>query len=350
MSPEPPSVLFVCKSNAGKSQMAEALMRQLVGDAVSAHSAGTAPKQQVNAESAAALEEVGADMASALPKPVDAELMRTADRVIVLGAEAQPAPVPDMRTAIERWEIAEPSTQGIAGMPRMRLIRDEITENVARLAMELTGQVPGNAAVYRGIEDDLTELYQGVVVEREVVAAVRAAHAALIPSTRLTEFLPIRVERFAKELIAARAAAEGRRISVHPKLLFVCVHNAGRSQIAAALAHHLSGGRVNVRSAGSSPMAEVDPMVLQVLRERGIQVADVYPKPLNDDVLRAADVVVTMGCGDACPVLPGKRYEDWDVEDPVGADLQKVRRVVDDIQHRITDLLAAVLDRDLEDA
>ena len=129
-------------------------------------------------------------------------------------------------------------------------------------------------------------------------------------------YLPILVARHAKEQLTSAAQAEGRIAKTVPELLFVCVHNAGRSQMAAALAEHLSARRVHVRSAGSAPAGEVNPVVIQVLAERGITLAVPYPKPLSDNVVRAADVIITMGCGDACPIFPGKRYEDWAVRRP----------------------------------
>lgn len=144
MSTSAPVVLFICKSNAGKSQMAEALLRQVVGAAVEIHSAGTDPKTDVNEQSARAVHEVGADMSTATPKGVDPDLLRNADRVIVLGREAQVAPVEGMRATIETWETDEPSTRGIEGEERMRLVRDDIADRVAVLAMELTGQETGH--------------------------------------------------------------------------------------------------------------------------------------------------------------------------------------------------------------
>ena len=106
-----------------------------------------------------------------------------------------------------------------------------------------------------------------------------------------------------------------------PEVLFVCVHNAGRSQMAAALLHHVAGGRVAVRSAGSEPADRINPRVVAAMEEIGLDVSREHPKPLTGDAVRAADVVITMGCGDACPIYPGKRYEDWELEDPAGADL-----------------------------
>jgi protein-tyrosine-phosphatase len=125
-----------------------------------------------------------------------------------------------------------------------------------------------------------------------------------------------------------------------PEVLFVCVHNAGRSQMAAALLNRLGGNRVRVRSAGSEPARSLNPTVVEAMREVGIDMSREFPKPLSDGAVRAADAVITMGCGDSCPIYPGKRYEDWDLEDPAGKDLGTVRRIRDEIEVRVTRLLA----------
>ena len=125
-----------------------------------------------------------------------------------------------------------------------------------------------------------------------------------------------------------------------PEVLFVCVHNAGRSQMAAGLTHLRSEGRILVRSAGTDPADAINPVVVEAMAEIGIDLGDELPKPLGDEVVRVADVVVTMGCGDACPIYPGKRYEDWEVDDPADADLEGVRRIRDDIGNRVRTLLA----------
>jgi arsenate reductase len=125
-----------------------------------------------------------------------------------------------------------------------------------------------------------------------------------------------------------------------PSVLFACVHNSGRSVAAQALARHHAGGRVDVRSAGSEPRADVNPVVARVLAERGLAVDDHVPTLLDRDLVEGSDVVVTMGCGETCPVFPGKRYEDWPVDDPAGQDLETVRRIVDDVDTRVRRLLA----------
>lgn len=124
-----------------------------------------------------------------------------------------------------------------------------------------------------------------------------------------------------------------------PEVLFVCVHNAGRSQMAAALTARLSGGRVNVRSAGSEPAGQINPAVVQAMEEIGLDLSQEFPKPLSDEFVRAADVVITMGCGDACPIFPGKRYLDWELDDPAGQDLAAVRTIREDIRARVEGLL-----------
>jgi protein-tyrosine-phosphatase len=128
-------------------------------------------------------------------------------------------------------------------------------------------------------------------------------------------------------------------MSDRPEVLFVCVHNAGRSQMAAALLHHHAAGSVTVRSAGSAPADTVNPAVVQVMAEIGLDIAREFPKPLTDEGVRAADVVITMGCGDACPVYPGKRYLNWELDDPAGKTIEQVRPIRDDIDRRVTQLL-----------
>lgn len=132
-----------------------------------------------------------------------------------------------------------------------------------------------------------------------------------------------------------------------PSVLFACVHNSGRSVAAQVLARHHAGDAVRVRSAGSEPGAGVNPVVAQVLAERGLPVGDHVPVKLDRGLVEAADVVITMGCGETCPIFPGKRYEDWPVDDPAGADASTVRRIVDDIDHRVRALLAELQSRAL---
>jgi protein-tyrosine-phosphatase len=130
-----------------------------------------------------------------------------------------------------------------------------------------------------------------------------------------------------------------------PEVLFVCTHNAGRSQMAAALLDHQAAGRVRVTSAGSQPADQLNPAVVQAMAEIGLDLSHEFPKPLTTDKVRAADVVITMGCGDTCPIFPGKRYEDWDLPDPAGLDLAAVRPIRDEIDRRVQQLLADLVER-----
>jgi arsenate reductase len=132
-------------------------------------------------------------------------------------------------------------------------------------------------------------------------------------------------------------------VSEKPTVLFVCVHNAGRSQMAAGYARALSGGGVDVLSAGSEPKESINPVAVEAMAEEGIDIANNVPKILTVDAVKESDVVITMGCGDTCPIFPGKRYEDWELEDPAGKDLETVRRVRDDIRGRVEALLAEIL-------
>ena len=128
-----------------------------------------------------------------------------------------------------------------------------------------------------------------------------------------------------------------------PEVLFVCVHNAGRSQMAAALLERYAAGRVHIRSAGSEPASSLNPRVVEAMGEIGLDISEEFPKPLTDDYVQAADVVITMGCGDTCPIYPGKRYEDWELDDPAGQDLDTVRRIRDEIDVRIKKLVGELV-------
>jgi arsenate reductase (thioredoxin) len=187
----------------------------------------------------------------------------------------------------------------------------------------------------------LTEEFAGVfspeTIERYVEESLNDLHGA-----RFEDFVPLFVHRFARERLRALGQVEGTIAKDVPEVLFVCVQNAGRSQMAAALLDHYAEGRVHVRSAGSAPSDQINPTVVQAMREIGIDISKEFPKPMTDEVVRAADAVVTMGCGDACPIYPGKRYEDWEVGDPVDEDIEGVRRIRDEIGDRVKALLDEV--------
>ena len=150
-------------------------------------------------------------------------------------------------------------------------------------------------------------------------------------------------EQFDSSLPSTSEDAVGNPAPPRPQVLFVCVHNAGRSQMAAALVALRSGGRLDVRSAGSDPGDEIHPVVSEVMAEVGVDMSEARPKALTDDLVRDADVVITMGCGDACPLYPGKRYEDWEFEDPSGKSVETVRRIRDEIDRKVRTLTRELL-------
>ena len=131
--------------------------------------------------------------------------------------------------------------------------------------------------------------------------------------------------------------------SDYPSVVFLCVHNAGRSQMAAGWLQRLAGDRIEVFSGGSDPASEVNPAAIQAMAEVGINIANEYPKPWTHEVIQAADMIVTMGCGDSCPIFPGKRYEDWELTDPLGKPVEEVRAIRDEIKQRVETLLAELV-------
>ena len=194
------------------------------------------------------------------------------------------------------------------------------------------------AHLEKGLErlrDEFAGTFSAETVERFMAESLQA-----LGGVRVKDFVPLFVHRFARERLRALGQVEGTIAKTVPEVLFVCVQNAGRSQMAAALLDHDAEGRVHVRSAGSAPADQINPDVVAVMAELGIDVGKEFPKPMTDEVVQAADAVITMGCGDACPIYPGKRYEDWEVEDPADTDLDGVRRIRDDISARVRLLLA----------
>jgi arsenate reductase len=181
----------------------------------------------------------------------------------------------------------------------------------------------------------LAERYAGIFSPETVERYVFESYATLSRTARIRTYLAATAGHFADDRLRALAQSQGKIDKPVAQVLFVCVHNIGRSQIAAALLAHHAGNGVEVRSAGSLPGADVHPLVVEALKERGIDLTGAYPKPLTDDVVRAADYVITMGCGDACPVYPGKRYLDWGIADPSQETLEGVREIVEAIDTRV---------------
>ncbi|UKA56651.1 arsenate reductase ArsC (plasmid) [Arthrobacter sp. FW305-BF8] len=196
-----------------------------------------------------------------------------------------------------------------------------------------------NTEVLHRISARLGERFAGIFAAETVERYVFESYTALARTAKITTYLPATTEHFASDRLAALAKSKGAIASEVPEVLFVCVQNAGRSQMAAALLTVEAKGRIHVRSAGSLPAAELDPAVVAVMTEMGLDLSQKYPKPLTDDVVRASDVVITMGCGDSCPIYPGKRYEDWDLPDPADQPLATVREIRDQIHDRVKTLV-----------
>ena len=191
------------------------------------------------------------------------------------------------------------------------------------------------AQVTEGLVDEFNGIFSRETIERYITESVD-----LLGESRINVFVPVLAHRFARERLRALGQTDGAIAKEQPEILFVCVQNAGRSQMAAGLVRLRSGDRIHVRSAGSAPGDDVNPVVVQAMEELGVDMGEAFPKPLTDEVVRAADVVITMGCGDACPIYPGKRYLDWRLADPAGRSPEQIRPIRDEIAARVQVLLA----------
>ncbi|WP_174257581.1 three-helix bundle dimerization domain-containing protein [Phytoactinopolyspora alkaliphila] len=185
----------------------------------------------------------------------------------------------------------------------------------------------------------LADEFHGVLAEETIRSFLDASFDHFSEDARIPDYLPLVAERFARQRLKALLRVEGQHDDGVPVVLFLCVHNAGRSQMAMGFFEHLAGGRAAAWSGGSEPGTEVNPAAVEAMAERGIDISREFPKPWTDEIVRAADVVITMGCGDSCPVFPGKRYEDWTLEDPAGQGIAAVRPIRDEIERRVRALL-----------
>lgn len=188
----------------------------------------------------------------------------------------------------------------------------------------------------------LATRYEGIFTPEMVERYVFESYTALGRTAKIRTYLAATAGHFADSRLRALAQSMGRIEHDRPQVLFVCVQNAGRSQLAAALLRKLAGDGVEVRSAGSLPAQEIHPETRRLLDELGLDAADAYPKPLTDDVVRAADYVITMGCGDTCPIYPGKTYLDWNVEDPEGKIEAGTHQVLADLETKVNRLWAEI--------
>lgn len=194
--------------------------------------------------------------------------------------------------------------------------------------------------VLRATAEVLQREFDGIFDQAMVESFLLASYDTFVSRRTRSAPLPALAERFARERLWALAKAEGASSDDRPVVLFLCTHNAGRSQMAMGFFQAMAQGRAIAWSGGSEPGSEVNPVAVEAMAEVGIDITGEFPKPWTDEVVRAADVVVTMGCGDACPVFPGKRYEDWSLADPHGQGLDDVRAIRDEVRGRVAGLLA----------
>ena len=194
----------------------------------------------------------------------------------------------------------------------------------------------------RQVVSRLAPAYEGTLGTETVERFVVDSLEQLMPRATVATYLPVLAEKFAKDRLRALLRLEASADEAIPGVLVLCVHTAGRSQMAAGWLRHLAGDRMDVWSGGSEPTSTINPAAVEAMAEVGIDIAQEFPKPWTDEIVRAADVVVTMGCGDACPLYPGKRYEDWELADPAGEDVEFVRVVRDDIRERVLALMASL--------
>jgi protein-tyrosine-phosphatase len=211
--------------------------------------------------------------------------------------------------------------------------------------------VPGQRGADHAADDvvlrltqDLADRHRGVLTRAEVEDAVRASYAELATRARVTAYLPVLTRHRAQERLGELARQRHASARPVPKVVFVCRHNEGRSQLAAALLDHHAKGRVDVRSTGTEPTGRLNPVAVQSLAELGVALSEPYPEPPSDELIRVADVVVNIGAASARPDIPGARFLDWDLPDPAGRPLEEVRVLRDELDRRIRSLLSELTD------
>ena len=185
--------------------------------------------------------------------------------------------------------------------------------------------------------------FDGIFGAETIERFLHSSYDQFAGRATVSKFLPLMAERFARQRLRALAKIEGLHDDGKPTVLFLCTHNSGRSQMALGFFQRLTGDAAIAWSGGSEPGTEVNPIAIAAMAERGIDIGGEFPKPWTDETVRAADVVITMGCGDACPIFPGKRYEDWKLDDPAGQGIESVRPIRDDIRVRVQTLLTELL-------
>lgn len=196
--------------------------------------------------------------------------------------------------------------------------------------------------VLRNAASRLQDQFDGTFNQETIERFLYSSYNEFATRATVIKWLPLLAEKFARQRLTALARVEGKSDDTRPTVLFLCVHNAGRSQMAMGWFKEMAGDRAVAWSGGSEPSSQVNAAAIEAMAEVGIDITQEYPKPWTDEIVRAADAVITMGCGDACPIFPGKRYEDWVLEDPQGLDVASVRPIRDDIKGRVAELLTSL--------
>ena len=356
----PGQILFVCTHNSARSQFAAALWHELTGNL--ADSAGSEPSSRAHPVAVTAAAEFGVDLSGARPKGYDA-VSRTPDLVVSVCDRAREAGWPFDAPSIH-WSVPDPVRAGTAGAFRtafadlavrvgrlsaavphapsastVRPISPEGNPMTTRTWNPPADMTPGEIISIRQSAAALERRWQGQLNVETIERFLAESLAIVLPDARIRTWVPTIVEKLTNDRLRALVRLQSDRSDLNPSVLFLCVHNAGRSQMAAGWMRRLAGDRVDVFSGGSEPAAALNQAAVAAMAEKGIDISGELPQPWADEIVRAADVIVTMGCGDACPVFPGKRYVDWELDDPAGKPIEEVRPIRDEIERRVRALM-----------
>ena len=341
-----PRVIFVCTANSARSQLAAATWNQL--SPIPATSAGTHPGPRIHPRAVAAAHRHGLRLGADRPVAVAGQL-HDGDLIVAVCDNAHEELASDLPRL--HWSVPDPVRVDTDAAfeaalhrhppprppPHRRLRRqpEGIMTTPTWTTHSIDTQVALRTAASR-LADDFRGIYGTETIER----FLHSSYDQLAERATITKFLPLMAERFGRQRLTALAKVEGLHDDGKPTVLFLCTHNAGRSQMALGFFQTLVGDQAVAWSGGSEPGHEVNRSAIEAMAERGIDISGEFPKPWTDETVRAADIVISMGCGDACPIFPGKRYESWDdLADPAGLTAADVRPIRDDIERRVRDLI-----------
>jgi len=340
-------VVFVCTENSARSQLAAGLWNG--ASVVSATSAGTRPAAAVHPGAVKAAHRHAVALPSTVPRHV-ADVLHATDVIITVCDTAHEELAPRTGQQVH-WSVTDPARAGDAAAFDRAVV--DLRERISRVAPRFRAAREGPMSAPTSTDDlsidqqlalrtaavRLSERFREQFGTETIERFLMTSYDQFAARATVANYLPLLAERFAKQRLTALAKVEGKTQGAVPVVLFLCTHNAGRSQMALGFVQHLAGDRVVAWSGGSEPGDEMNPAAVAAMAERDIDIAAEYPKPWTEEIVRAADVVVTMGCGDACPVHPGRRYEDWALDDPTGLAVEDVRPIRDEVERRVRRLL-----------